>query len=1057
MDNQYIYSISPFKTTLFNASAGSGKTFTLVNVLAHLIFKAYKREHASFEKPLKHFLATTFTNAAATEMKERVLSFFAELVEGQVDHWQRIGIAHPTDTDLNIAQDIFGDILHHYKLLNISTIDSFFKRLALGFSDTIASQSGDIDVRIDDSEQLEDAKSRYLYTVNQQIDDYPLFGNILESYVKEDKKPSTFLNQYISQSLLQYQDSKFEKYRSTNAKLTVAESYALLEDLSNTTLEITSELCHLAKIWGEIYTLNQNAFNATKSKTVALIASDYQKIVEQKIDDDKWNTLMNGLVNKAFLKKNETFDSAESESQFYALGGDMVTKLLHLTVLQEAYLQLQNDLIGIEVYHYLNEHKSEQNIFTLQDLSKKLHDLVTEQGFYNIMYERTALRYHHYFIDEFQDTSHGQWNNFKPLIDNLLSGDEDIEPTAMLVGDGKQAIYRFRGGDISNFNSVLNDTSNKVDVMSLSNNFRSYPVIIDFVKDFFFEHFIPEIHLNDQLAKVYQDKPTTLKPTGGMVSIHHLTKESETSWEALMVEQIKKLLDQGIHPSQIAILCFTRNEIKSAIQHLREAGIQQVSSADRIPIQQFNEVQLTFLLWKFLFVKRSRVNLYHFLELYIRTYGGNILAIAEELKATHNYLDILQKYITIDVRRADTAVQIYTQILFCCRCLNLYDHLYVQYFLSLIRDLHFNDKTPDKLVQLWADPTDTFWQVQTEFDAESIRLYTIHMSKGLQFDYVFIPNPTMANNPNQDNDQLWLDTAVVQELLPTLSLPSSLKKIQLGKVAKWQARLDHEMIRETIPTSMATEVQHQMDEKKSETINAYYVALTRAVRGLFIISKDKAKQTKLSAQFNHLIHDFVSNSSYEHTVIDEHHHQYTKGWDILPNALEQKQDTSDHVYASIDNKTLWQPKNYESSPEALWGKAVHMALEYTKTESDLPLAIQHTMSIYTTVDRTRLNQVVLQTIQHPILAPLFFSDQIHTVAEAELISPHGLSRIDRYAIQEGQVYLLDFKTGVSKPEDGLQMSEYVRLMEQMDLDVVSAYIYYIATDELIDIKNNNHE
>lgn len=1066
MANSYTHSIDSNKTTLFNASAGSGKTFTLINVLARQIFDAYREERPVYEKPLKRFLATTFTNASAADMKGKILEFFAELIQNNADNWLRIGISDPSSDDRYTALDIFGDILHQYNLLNVCTIDSFFKRLALGFSDSISQHADAIDVRIDDSEEVEDAKSRYLYTVNQKLEDYSLFYSLLKKYIDGDQRPSDFLYKYLNESLKQYRLTKFDKYRSQNKAMTPDESHTLLNDVNEAIASIESDLVNTTKEWTAIYTDNVLAFNGTKSKSIQSLSTEPENVLNLTIDSRVILTIMKNLEKQEYLKKNQSFNQPEQEQTFYDLGQKLIQLLLQRTCLSEMQEKLQEDLIGIEVYHYLNEYKQDQNIFTLQDLSDELHHLVVHEGFYNVMYERTALRYQHYFIDEFQDTSHGQWANFKPLIEEALAANEG-RSSAMLVGDGKQAIYRFRGGDIANFNSLLND--DEVDKKDLSSNFRSDPKIIDFVRDFFFDSFVKKLLLQDEMATVYKEKPTTLKTSGGMVSIDLLTKPEkgeeplpENTWEAVMVKRVQELLDAGIQPQQIALLCFTRTEIKTAIHHLRQAGIYQVSSEDKIPIQSFVEVQATFDLWKLLYHNRDRATLYQFMVKYAQLKSADLLQLAQNIQAKSHWLDILSEVLPIERHKIDTHNQVYSQMLFCCRTLELYDNLYVQSFLSLIRELPYTDKTPHNLIQLWHKTADPFWQIETEFDKSSIKLYTVHKSKGLQFDYVILPNLLKVYTDQHDDDYLWIEASDFAKTVP-VKFPPSLKQVRLGRAKKWAERLlmtikeDGENVEVDTPickslsNNWIQSIHNQMGEKTSELLNAYYVALTRAIKGMYIISQPKGKLTSVSKLFREDLIAFTENSEYEKTQENDHHCRYTLGKDFVPLADQASDDSTDSIYLAEPQTSLWQPKPYSSSVDTTWGKAVHLALEHIVTPKDIPWAIQRASHTYPDIDTVALEAVLNQTVSQPELHSIFFGETHPVFNEMEVLTTEGLNRIDRYAQMGDKGVLLDFKTGKPKKGDQEQIAKYIHAFELMGTELSHAYLYYTESNALVDL------
>src|SRR5690606_27164054 len=292
----------------------------------------------------------------------------------------------------------------------------------------------------------------------------------------------------------------------------------------------------------------------------------------------------------------------------------------------QAFLQNINPLsllnaINLE-YKRIQE---EQNVLSISDFNKIIFEKIQDQPT-PFIYERLGEKYHHYFIDEFQDTSEMQWQNLIPLIDNALASEENnVKGTLMLVGDPKQSIYRWRGGKAEQFIGLSkedndldknqNPFSNKdKKVENLGTNFRSFSEVIDFNNRFF--TFLANKFDQEDYAQLYEKTAFQLEndKKGGYVNLSFIESSEEDdsfdenevgySYKTLQYlektkETIHKIKEKGFNFGDIVLLTRKKSEGVYLANYLTENDIPILSS-ETLLIQNASEVKLIISLLRYL-------------------------------------------------------------------------------------------------------------------------------------------------------------------------------------------------------------------------------------------------------------------------------------------------------------------------------------------------------------------------------------------------------------------------------------------------------------------------
>jgi ATP-dependent exoDNAse (exonuclease V) beta subunit len=580
---------------VYNASAGSGKTFTLVKEYLKVLLNS--EDIFSFQK----ILAVTFTNKAAGEMKERVLSSLEDFAAGKENDLCNI-IIKEIDADKPIIQQrskkILEAILQNYAAFSITTIDSFTHKIIKSFA---------YDLGLPQNFEVEmDAVS----LLNQAVD-------VLISKIGSDKKLTKLLIDY---SLDKTDDDKsWDISRDLNefAKVLLNE-----DDIKHFRALANKKLEDFTNLKTKLYSHQKELKEAIKNVGAAFLDlienhgiahKDFMRATIPKFFLD----LSAKSVNIDFLKRSETIEKAIENHQYYSkttttavasLIENIVPEIINLYAQsKDLYSQfLMNKLalkniIPLAVLNNINieleQIKEENNIRLNAEFNQLISDNIKEQPA-PFIYERIGQRFQHYFIDEMQDTSELQWQNLIPLIDNALAQENSI---LLLVGDGKQAIYRWRGGKAEQFIELGSPLKNpfhvKKEIKSLETNFRSYSEVINF-NNSFFQHTANFIQ-NDSYKNLFIEgnKQFENSKKGGFVSLTFLEKEEDKDLEKLkypkkVLEKINKLKD-SFSLNEICVLTRTKKDGVAVANYLSENGVDIISS-ETLLIQ--NSLKVCFII-----------------------------------------------------------------------------------------------------------------------------------------------------------------------------------------------------------------------------------------------------------------------------------------------------------------------------------------------------------------------------------------------------------------------------------------------------------------------------
>ena len=1035
--------------SIYDASAGSGKTYALVKEYLKIILVAHKNDAYC------NILAITFTNKAVHEMKSRIVGSLSEFSkdnpsEKAQDLMQHLAI----ETQLSLiqiktkSQQIIKHIIHNYAAFDISTIDKFTHKVIRAFAHDLGLPMT-FEVTLDTENLLIEAVDAIIAQAGEDETLTKLLIDFTMEKTDDDKSwdisreiletGRLVLNENNRNEITHFQDKTITEFVEIKKKL--AEACKVLEK-ENTAIAESALLL-----------IEKNGID-TKSFSGSYFPKHLQSIQEGKFnpknktyhepDDIKINktakdsALIENIIPELLQILNAIYKNFEKRD-FYKAFLKNITPLSLLNTVSNELTKIQN----------------EQNVLSISEFNAIIHREIQNQPA-PFIYERLGERYRHFFIDEFQDTSEMQWQNLIPLIGNSLDGEENGEKgTLMIVGDPKQSIYRWRGGKAEQFIALSKDQNafknHKNELFHLDKNYRSYSQIIEFNNEFF--QFLSNEFEHEDYKDLYENHShqKSNHKTGGYVNISFIPKveNAEDDEEALgktelyvlaTLNTIQKVVKQGFEYKDIVILTRKRSQGIAVANYLTEQGIPLLSS-ETLMIKNATEVRFIIHLLKYLknnSDKESKAYFLHYLaqnnqdKFPIHDFIAQGMANVNEMdfEVWLKSFEVSLSFENIRKKSLYEAVEIIVS-----KFLNLKkSNAYVQYFMDIVleRDIR-NQAGISDFLNFWDKNSEKF-SIPSPEGNNAVRIMTIHTSKGLEFPIVILPFADEDYSRSPKN-KLWIDTELEDFGLPKVLIDNSKAVEGFGTAAKLV-------------------YDQKSQEELLDNINILYVALTRAEEQLYVISNMNLDSKGIVKKNN--MATFFVNYLMNKGQFDEEKFEYEFG---NPTKLSDEKKHIDTLKTIPLVSEILNPKNIKiAQREALmwgthqqeaieYGNVVHEILSFVKTKTDVDLAI--TKAVENGLINLNQKDLVYNTIQeivnHSELS-VCFEDGNEVLNEQTIIQKEGKTiKPDRMILTKNkEVFLLDYKTGTHNSKYQLQLENYQNAIELMGYKVVKKALIYIG-------------
>ena len=1028
----------PSAFQVYNASAGSGKTFTLVKEYLKVLLTS--DNIFLFQK----ILAVTFTNKAAGEMKERVLSSLEDFATGKENHLFNIIVAE-IEADTPIIQqrskNILDAILQNYAAFSITTIDSFTHKIIKNFA-------YDLGLPLNFEVEM-DAVS----LLNQAVD-------VLISKIGTDKKLTNLLIDY---SLDKTDDDKswdISKDLNEFARILLNEDDVQhfrglfnkkLEDFTNLKKKLYERQKEIDQFQREIGKLGLKIIDEAtldhKDFYYSLIPKHFLSLSKnpKKTKFFEENKLKDRIKENVFYSKNK---SEEIKSTIERI----LPKLLDLYSKSELFFQQYTlhkltlkGILPLAVLNHINSEletiKEENNIRLNAEFNQLISDNIKDQPA-PFIYERIGQRFQYYFIDEMQDTSELQWKNLIPLIDNALAQENS---NLLLVGDGKQAIYRWRGGKAEQFielgSPVKNPFHVKKEIKNLETNYRSYSEIIKF-NNSFFQHTANFLQ-NESYKKIFIEgnKQFQNNKKGGFVSLTFLEKEEgkeeKLKYPKKVLEKIQHLKNSfSLH--EICVLTRTRNEGVAVASYLSENGIDIISS-ETLLLQNYAKVLFiisTLKAFKSPNDEEIRFEILYFLYHHLEVKESKISFFKELSKADYKtVINYLKDYGVSFEFSSFHQLPFYEKIEEIIRGFNLVksSDAYIQFFLDIVLEEQRKGTDINEFLEFWEQKKERLSIVAPE-STSAVQIMTIHKSKGLEFPVVIFPSD--VDIYRQVKPKSWLD-----------ELPEMYDGFK-------ELLVDYSKNLSIVSERGLAIYNQQREALELDNFNLLYVTLTRAVEQLHIITERKisAKGDENTNFYSGVFINYLKqNNLWEEAILE-----YSFGSE---NRVSEK--NNEGSVAQIHDKfisTPWQEHNIILLPGAskLWnteqGEAVNFGNLFheifskiiTKNDVDNIVSQYYKQGVIDVKQSEFILQSIYNVVNHPELAA-YFTEGNTVFNEREIVALDNQVIIpDRLVFtKENEIVIIDYKTGVASTKHHQQLLKYERVLKTMDVKVDKKLLIYI--------------
>ena len=1031
-------------------------------------------------------------------MKSRIIEELHRLASGSDSPYLadlKEDFARSTEEVRTKAKNILETILHDYSSFSISTIDRFFQQTMRSFARETGLAGG----------------------YNIELDETSLLTETIDLMLSELDKPE---NKMLAEWLLRFMQNNIEEGKSWKIEQQVLdlarelfnETYKSFTDEERSTIQNKEQLEAYKQMLIRTKKGYENEVKAVGIKAMAIMQQNGLSYDDFKHKRNSgfllFSKLAGGSIEKPSNRLTALADNIDlwygdkekevSIRAAYSDGlNDCVKQIIHLSNNDRDYQTAKQLLRNFYTLGILNDIKQrlqklqqENNTLFLSDTTELLNDIIagTDAPF---IYEKTGTRVYHYMIDEFQDTSRMQWENFRPLIrESLASGNLNL-----IVGDVKQSIYRFRNSDWRLLEEQIKKDfqSNNIREHILDTNWRSDAHIVEFNNALFTKAAINlqndlnasvednqpietgnhnsrsnDMQITNAYADLYQQVPATKADSGGQVRITFIKDDKESDWKAEVLErlpqEIEALQDQGFTLKDIAIVVRWNHEavlvaetlLSYKEQHPESPYRYDIISNEALLVRSAQSVKAVIALMRHFRNPqdntRRMMAIYEFyryqrgcspdeaLRLYREESQGDF---PDEIKSHLNeigsmpFYEMTEHFFTMTSGAGGEK-----------------ENAYVQAFLDIV--LKFKESATADLNDFldWWDETGHRKALFSPEDQNAIRLITIHKSKGLGFGAVIMPFVNWGMDHNTyHNDIIWCKP----EQAPFNAL--GIAPLKYGK------GLENTIFRN-----------NYLEEKRFtyiDNLNLLYVAFTRPKHRLIIFAPIPGKPeiiTNVADLLWRSIGDNTSSSTDRENYIplNEYFNQgevesiFEYGIPTLLQISGSKSDagtskTGRWLSIPFDDRLKLRFNSigyFGDDGSRDYGRMMHDIVSNVKTLADISQAVEQKISTGELGEEERDNTIrqLTEMLSQPGVSE-WYSGKYTILTETQLLHPtSGFNRPDRIMIGDNEVIIADYKFGELEESKYIrQVRQYVKPIQEMGFPNVKGFIFYVKTGKVVQV------
>lgn len=1012
--------------TSVQASAGSGKTYSLAKRYIRLLFDYDGRESAV---PLKNIIAVTFANKAAIEMKYRVIEYLkkAALSLDTDGIFDESGLS---EKEIKVkSSEVLKEILSNYDNFNISTIDSFINSILKACA---------INIDISPNFQIEKDYSKNLKFA---------LDSFLQLSSTSAKLRETLL-QYISQYLMSDKTGWFPKNDIYN------EIEKVFKKAGNTGKDISvSRIPFETEIYKKASGITKKAEEFAGKFSDLEIYSTCLKAVEKIISEGNGIFYNPDKIPKAFASSLKYKKGAkikdDADELWNAIGSDIAGLCVFYAY---NYYGIYSDIYSKIDDEFELQAKKDELVF-LHDINKKAMKLF--EGDNPIMpevYYRLSEKYKHFLIDEFQDTSPIQWAGIKRFLDESIASGG----TFFYVGDAKQAIYDFRGGSWEIFYNALSEFSqNETDTVILGQNYRSHKEIVEFNNSVFskenIERYLNDLHEEKDFLGEYKDiilvysqskQKCHPKKQKGYVEIKMLEDDCENREEEtknILLDTISQT-SKRFELSDITVLCRSNAEVLLAGSWLLEEGIS-VESSQTLNIRNNDIIKQLVSAVMFIDSPMDSLSFVSFItgEVFCKAASVSPDDMLKFVFESHNKRDIDAFYKKFSEKYEILWKQYFEEFFVSAGFTPVYELVlailekfkvienftdskaFIMRFLELIKKFEQEDGGLENFLEYFAalEDSDEALYIKTS-SGNGVKIMTVHKAKGLQFPVVIAPFLKLSH------------TAVDKPLFE-----ESGEKINLTYITKPMSEFSCEL----------KDIYNREKAKAlMSEINVLYVSMTRAEYEFYAVVPPKAGNSNNMARMLLYGEDIIRGTK--------------EKYGLKRTPAETVSDKQKTGYKEIENYIQTKAAQPDINDSRRRGTMLHYALSKIKTfknkkiTDEIRSAAEHTKRKFLYDDTAWVEEKLLSLFENKEILSFFNADENEVFNELEIINSSGDTfRIDKAVKKENGMDIIDFKSSnFNKQDNKLQVENYIKLMKEICGDKnVNGYIIDIEKREIIKV------
>ena len=1043
--------------TIMKASAGSGKTFNLARKYISLLLRN-RDKHA-----YRHILAVTFTNKATDEMKSRILKEL-HILSVDPSHSRYLKdlmneLGMTSDMLSSKARVVLHEILHDYSAFAVSTIDRFFQQTLKAFSREIG-RFASYQVELDKNSLVSESVDRLLDSLTEEDDNLLswLTDNVLEQ-IEQGGRYSMDAN--LSGMAVRLKSSQRQEAME-QAGIEADEAYTKerLMEIRKSCRKIITDFRNILKL------RTRAALDIIEQGGVDPSDSNRGFMKQLYIYDDLDDKDAIESPNASFILKAQDhelwFSKAKAKTLLPKVYPFLETPLNDFCALWGVDFQLYNTArildsqiyalgVAAELHKTYNDLMKEKNVLSIDDSNTILRDIIDGSDA-PFVYEKLGVRFDHFLLDEFQDTAGVQWTNFSPLLHNSESQGGDN----LIVGDVKQSIYRWRGSDWSLLDRIVPEEfpGHKTEV--LMKNWRSHSNVVRFNNKCFsamasvldaMEGYAEGCGSLSDIYNDVQQKTAKGPDPSGKVSLTFCPKEDELQ---MVLDSVNEARASGARLSDIAVLVRSNAAGEEVASFLISNGITVITD-DSLKVKGAVTVRRLVSLMSYIDNPEDTVNGYlaESLDLVIPETFASLTDMAEEL------LRKLKESDSDELWRGEV--------------------LHIQSFMDHLLDyVGSKGNSLRGFLKYWEGENPS---ISSPDSGDSVRVMTIHKSKGLDFQYVIIP--FAENICMYKADDYWCSPLLSGT--PLEGVADGVYDVTLSKSSESTLFADH--------------YRKESFMQMVDNMNILYVAMTRAVLGLHVIAKTPSTKC-LNGDYSHfsdfsqLLYWFVRESFKEceernddgiiHFEFGEmpDFDKYRDDEDSLamfavpegdeyPSfALNPKLVSDDgevidvcergRLRFSADASDFFSADGQTriSASRRIRGVVLHDILSRVILQEDLTDAVSVSVmkGELTEAEAAETYDFLTQRLESVKDYGWFDFKGAKVLNETSMIDTDGeICRPDRVIVDDGHVTVIDYKFGEHRGVYERQLRKYAAIWHRMGYNDVSAYLWYLQTGEIVKI------